>query len=238
MAVIVAGVRAVSQMRAFIIFRDRVTYAHLCLTAMTEAGLEPAVIDQGSTWPLALDWLKVLEAAGVLVLRRGGGHPRGLWDWPPFREACGDGRYVVTDPDTVPADDCPRDWPAVLGGLLDRHPEAAKAGLSLRTGNLPGHYSRRDQVIRWEQGFWEHPVDGGQAYRAGIDTTLAMYRPLSEQPMFSIDASLRAAPPYAADHLAWHEDLDALPEEIAWYYEHAEPGITHWAARGRSTFGD
>ena len=108
-------------------------------------------------------------------MRRGGGHPRGLWDYAPFGETRGDGRYIVTDPDVVPAADCPRDWPARLSALLDKYPQATKAGLGLRTDDIPEHYSRRDQVISWEAGFWTHPAGDG-AYWAAIDTTLAMYR--------------------------------------------------------------
>lgn len=221
-------------MKAFIIFRDRVTYAHLCLTAMTEAGLEPAVVDQGSTWPLALDWLKAIAAAGVPVLYRGGGHPRGLWDWEPFNAARGNERYIVTDPDVVPGDDCPRDWPARLGALLDQYPQAAKAGLGLRTDDIPEHYSRRDQVTAWEAGFWASPAGDG-AYWAAIDTTLALYR---ENSGFTMNGALRTGPPYLASHLAWHENLDDPADEIRYYYEHTEPGIAHWTTRGHSNFGN
>jgi hypothetical protein len=223
--------------KAFIIFRDRVTYGHLCLTALTEAGLEPVVIDQGSTWPLAKDWLKAIAAAGVPVLDRGGGHPRGVWNWAPFCEMIRDaGRYIVTDPDVVPCDGCPPDWPAHLGRLLDAYPRATKAGLGLSTGDIPAHYQRRDQVIAWESAFWRHPAGDG-AYWAGIDTTLAMYR---EGAGFTLEdtMNLRSGPPYLADHLAWHEDLDNPAEEITWYYEHAEPGIAHWTTRGHSNFGN
>jgi len=54
----------------------------------------------------------------------------------PFREACGDERYVVTDPDVVPAEGCPQDWLAYLGKILDES-DSPKAGLGLRTDNIP-----------------------------------------------------------------------------------------------------
>lgn len=224
-------------MKAFIIFRDRVTYAHLCVTALTEAGLDPVIVDHGSTWPLALDWFKVMEAAGVQVLRRGGGHPRGLWTWSPFREAAGKtDRYVVTDPDVVPSQDCPADWPARLNGLLDVFPGYAKAGLGLRTDNLPDHYQRKEHVISWEAQFRENEIVPG-TYAAIVDTTLAVYRSLADWPGFAMSA-LRTGPPYVADHLAWHEDLDNLDGELSYYHDHAEPGISYWTTKGRSAWGD
>ena len=229
-------------MKAFVIFRDRVSYAKLCTTALTEAGLDVVVADHGSTWPAALNWLKEAEDDGVTVVRRGGGHPRGLWSWPVFQGLCGTSeRYIVTDPDVVPSDCCPRDWPARLGALLDAYPEVTKAGLGLRTDNIPAYYQRRDQVIAWESQFLIGPVQPEEGvYRAGIDTTLALYRPRGERADFSLDTAvnLRTGYPYLADHLAWHEDLDDPAEEIRWYYEHAEPGIAHWTTRGRSNFGD
>jgi hypothetical protein len=225
--------------KAFVIFRDRVAYAKRCTAALTEAGFDVVIVDQGSTWPPALAWLQAARADGVPVMRRGGGHPRGLWDWAPFRGVRGGGRYLVTDCDVLPSDCCPPDWPDRLGSLLDRNPEVVKAGLGLRTDNIPVHYQRRDQVIAWESQFLAGPVEdrGLTVHRAGIDTTLALYR---EGSGFSLDTAtnIRTGYPYLADHLAWHEDLDDPGEEIYWYYEHAEPGIAHWTVRGRSTFGD
>jgi hypothetical protein len=221
--------------KAFIVLRDRVTYAQACLTAMIRAGLEPVVVDQGSTWPSAVEWLDVLEASFVPVLRRGGGTPQSLWSWEPFREARGDGRYIVTDPDVVPADYCPRDWPARLSSLLDEYPSYHKAGLGLRTDNLPGHYQRLGHVLSWEHQFWQHPLADG-VFDAAIDTTLAVYRGVLEPPADS-GSALRTGPPYMADHLAWHENLDNLPPELAWYYAHMEAGIAYWTVPGKSRWG-
>ena len=222
-------------MKAFIIFRDRVTYAHLCLTALTEAGLEPVIVDMGSSWHLAGDWLKAMHAAKVKILLHGGGHPRSLWEWEPFRDLCGADPYAVTDCDVIPSDDCPLDWPVVLQNKLDAHPEYDKAALGLRLDRIPDFYQRKDHVLKWEKQFWETPLGDG-TYRAAADTTLAVYRPLTERPAFSLNA-LRIGEPYLADHVAWYEDYADLDEELRWYHEHAEPGISYWTVAGRSTWG-
>jgi hypothetical protein len=221
--------------KAFIILRDRVTYAHLCVTAMTEAVLDAVIVDHGSTWPLALDWLTAMEAAGVTVLRRGPGwHPRSLWGWDVFREMCGEGRYVVTDCDVVPGDDCPPDWPQKLLGLLDEYPEYDKAGLGLRLDRIPESYTGRDHVLEWEGQYWRDQLADG-VYRAPVDTTLAMYRTWRERPYFGLHA-LRTGYPYVADHLAWYEDYAHLADELRYYHEHAEPGISYWTVEGRSAW--
>lgn len=230
-------------MRAFIIFRDRASYAHLCVTALTDAGLDPVIVDQGSTWPLAKDYLKAMETAGVQVLYRGGGHPRGLWYWEPFRKLCGQDRYVVTDCDVVPSDDCPTDWPDKLATLLDTHPVYPKAGLGLRLDRIPDTYQRKDHVVKWEGQFWTDPLDGAEqligakAYKTVIDTTLAMYHPLTGDGFDTSLAALRTGYPYVADHLAWYEDYTDLDEELRYYHGHTEPGISYWTVEGRSAWG-
>ena len=220
-------------MKAYIIFRDRVTYARSCAASMRLAGLDPVIVDHGSTWPAALSWLTKLEQDGTEVLYRGSGHPRLLWEWPPFLDSRGPSRYVVTDPDVIPADRCPLDWPQRLSDLLDEYPGAGKAALGLRIDNLPERYSRRQQVIDWEQQFWQDELEPG-VYRAAVDTTLAVYR---ERSRFELDG-LRTGGLYVADHLAWHENLEQPTPEQAYYYSHAERGIAHWAARGVSAWGD
>ena len=196
---------------AFVIFRDRAQYAQRCVIALLAAGLEPVIVDQGSTWEPALDWLDDMAQDGMRVLRHDGGH-RGCWQWEPFRQACGTGRYVVTDPDVVPAQDCPADWLAHLGRVLDVYPGWQKAGLGLRTDNLPAHYRYRDQVVAWESQFARSQVEPG-IFGAPVDTTLALYHPLSDWDRFTL-AALRTGAPYTADHLAWHEDLDDLDPEL------------------------
>jgi hypothetical protein len=220
-------------MKAFVIFRDRVTYGRQCVTALVAAGLEPVVVDHGSTWPAAVAWLCELEETGTLVLRKGGGHPREMWGWPPFIEARGDGNFLVTDPDVVPSECCPGNWVDRLLFLLDKYPAYSKVALGLRIDNLPDHYDRKQQAIDWEQKFWQQEIGDG-VFEAPVDTTMALYRPGRG---FLMDG-MRTGFPYVADHLAWHEDFGNLPAETAYYYDHAESGISHWAVRGKSAWGD
>jgi len=222
--------------KAFIVFRDRVMYAQRCAAALAAAGLEVCIADHGSTWPAAVQWIADMEAAGTLVLRRGGGRPQTIWEWAPFRDACGSERYILTDPDSVPSEDCPGDWLARLSALLDRFRHKQKAGLGLRIDRIPLYYQRREHVLTWEQQFWQRPVSEG-VYDANIDTTLAMYRPLGEV-SYPDGSALRTGLPYVADHLAWYENLDDLPPELSWYYEHIEPGIAFWTAAGKSCWGN
>lgn len=226
----------VDAVRAFVIFRDRVTYGQRCVVALLSAGLDVVVIDQGSTWPAAVDWLHDLVQDGhAEVLWRQGGHPRQLWAWDPFLNLIDADRYIVTDCDVIPSEDCPLDWPQRLSGLLDQYPEYDKAGLGLRLDRIPETYQRRDHVLAWERKFWDEPIADG-VYRAPVDTTLAVYQPWPAVHGFTLNA-MRTGPPYVADHVAWYEDYRVLDKELRWYHEHAEPGISYWTVEGRSAWG-
>jgi hypothetical protein len=205
--------------KAFVIFRDRVSYARECVAALGAAGLDVYVVDHASSWPAALAWLAQTDAT---VLRRGeNAYPWQLWEWGPFRDLMeGDTEpYVVTDPDVVPSEDCPADWVARLSGVLARS-GAVKAGLGLRLDRLPSWC--RDEITEWESGFWVDEWEEG-VFRANVDTTLALYRPFTEYPLFALGPSLRTGWPYVADHLSWYEDSDLSPE-LRHYYSRADAG--------------
>lgn len=221
-------------MKAFVIFRDRVTYGRQCVAALQQAGLEVFVIDHGSTWQPALDWLPELVKNGVPVIEKGPGHhPRDLWGYEEFRRINGwQDRYIVTDPDVVPAEGCPADWVAHLSGVLDRFPAYHKAGLGLRLDNLPDCYPYKGQVLDWENQYWTCQLGDEPVFHANIDTTLAMHIPLMEMGCHSF-AGVRSGYPYVADHLGWHEDLAHPTEEMQWYHDHGE-NVSHWTRRGRA----
>lgn len=222
-------------MKAFIIFRDRLTYAQDCFNALWSAGLDVVIVDQGSTWEPAVDWLHQLEQDGHEILWHHGGHPQHIWYWEPFLNMLGSDRYVVTDCDVIPSEDCPLDWPARLGSLLDEYPQYDKAGLGLRLDRIPETYQRRDHVLSWEKKFWETQLADG-VYEAPVDTTMALYQPWTQRGTFTLSA-VRTGPPYVADHVAWYEDYRVLTKELRWYHEHAEPGISYWTVEGRSAWG-
>jgi hypothetical protein len=218
---------------AFIVLRDRVSYARQCVAAMDAAGLEPVIVDHGSTWPEAVEWLAEQKKAGVTVIDSSG-HPRGLWEHDWFRQMCGSDRYVVNDPDVVPSEDCPLDWPQRLSEILDRHMGYHKAGLGLRIDRIPHHFARRNDVIGWESHFWDQSLEDN-VFVADVDTTLALHQPLSVVGTHSMRA-LRTGFPYVADHLAWYEDYGNLPGELQHYYAHGEPGVSCWTPVQRPPF--
>jgi hypothetical protein len=212
--------------KAFIIFRDRVSYAAQCYSALALAGLDVHVVDHNSTWPAAVSWLAALEDAGGPVLRRGeNAYPWELWEWRPFQEliSTDPGRYVVTDPDVWPSGDCPDDWLDHLSDIADRHPGAVKVGLGLRMDRLPQD-SAAAGTVTWEQAFWRREAEPG-VFHANVDTTLALYKPWAEYPVFAFGPALRTGYPYVADHYGYYE-RPPLGPELDYYHAHADNGHT------------
>lgn len=225
-------------MKAFIVCRDRVSYAQQCLEALQDSpGVgEIYLVDHRSTYLPMLDWLGAAAGAylrgsyigRVHVLWRDNAHPRDLWTNGTLSSVLRPGeRFIVTDCDVVP--DAPLDWVDHLSAVLDRYPSLAKAGLGLRVDDLPERYAHRERVQNWESQWTEAgrimPCDGSLVFRSPVDTTLAMYRELGE---FVMEPAARTTYPYLAQHLAWYENSARLTGEQRWYYEHATPGISHW----------
>lgn len=250
MSVMKAMKARASKIKAFVIFRDRVTYARQCVGQLLEAGLDVYIVDHGSTYPPAVEWLSRMQSnqSNVTVLTRNeNAHPRDLWTWEEWsivlekqinrlHELVGDkDRYIVTDCDVVLHEDCPMDWVDHLDQLLDKHPTTVKAGLGLSLEGIPNTYPYRERVFEWESQWWSRRIcDNPAVYTASVDTTLAMYRSFEECPSFRLDPSIRTGWPYIARHLPWHERIDAWAinrskvAELRWYEEHMDPNISHW----------
>jgi hypothetical protein len=225
-------------MRAFVICRDRVTYARQCVDALLAVGLEVVIVDHGSTWPPMRDWLSGVR--GVDVWYCSNRHPRDLWSTggPVARWTGADERFIVTDCDVIPDPDCPPEWVGWMSVTLDRYPALRKVGLGLRTDDLPEHYEHRDAVRHWEAQYQAvedggrlGAVEDGRGVIADVDTTLAMYRRFEP---FTLGPAMRLRPPYVARHLAWYEDSANPTPEQAYYREHAVHG--HW--RAPTTYAD
>jgi hypothetical protein len=202
--------------------RDRLTPLRQLVGWLETAGVEEIyLLDNASTYPPLLDYLdssphRVISAGGNL------GH-QAPWISGTVARVAPDRRYVVTDPDVVPDEECPLDALERFGELLDRYDDICYVGFGLRIDDLPEHYRHRDQVRQWEAQFWVDEVEPG-VYRADIDTTFALYEPGVRRR----GASLRTGPPYVARHLPWYADTDHPTEEDRYYRDHLDPGVNTW----------
>ena len=77
----------------------------------------------------------------------------------------------------------------------------------------------------WEARFWSDEIEPG-VFRANIDTTFALYRPLDRR--HRDDHALRTGAPYLARHQPWYTDPAALSAYDRYYRDHADRTIANW----------
>jgi hypothetical protein len=208
----------------FIPVRDRLTPLLALLDWLERRGrVEVWLIDNASTYPPLLEFLDATEHR-VVRLERNLGHRSPFLSGTVQREAHGR-HFVISDPDVVPDDDCPPDAIEHFLDLLDRYPEIDKVGFGLRIDDLPDGYPLAGDVRAWESRFWTDEIEPG-VYRADIDTTFALYRPLERR--HREDRSLRTGSPYLARHTPWYVAPGDMTDEDRWYRAHVEPSTANW----------
>ena len=208
----------------FLIVRDRLSCVQALLDWLGRVGHDEIwLIDNDSTYPPMVEFLESCRH-GVIRLGRNMGH-RSPWLSGAVQRHAHGRSFVVSDPDVIPDDDCPLDATDHFARLLGRYPEIDKVGFGLRIDDLPDTYPLAASVRDWEDRFWQVEVEPG-VFRADIDTTFALYRPLDRR--HSEDRALRTGAPYVARHLPWYVDPTDLSDEDRYYREHAERSIANW----------
>ncbi len=208
----------------FVPVRDRVAPLRQLVGWLESAGHDEIwLIDNASTYPPLLEYLDS-SPHHVVRLDRNLGH-RSPW-LSGVVQRVADGRHIViSDPDVVPDPACPLDAVDHFRRILDRHPDVDKVGFGLRIDDLPPSYPLAGSVRAWEERFWQHEIEPG-VFRADIDTTFALYRPLDRR--HSEARALRTGPPYVARHLPWYVGPDDATDEDRYYRAHADRTIANW----------
>ena len=223
--------RMTNQYPILIACRDRVDALRRLVAWLERAGQERIfLIDNDSAFEPLLEYY---ESSPHSVVRLGMNvGPQDFWASGIVTSLVNGNRYVVTDPDVVPTEDCPLDALDYFSELLDRHQNRLKVGFGLRIDDLPMYYKHRDAVQKWEAKFWEEEVSPG-VFDADIDTTFALYR--SDVDSFVYGPALRTGAPYVVRHEPWYVDLSNESAEGRFYRRRylqqrsVIPGIkTHW----------
>jgi hypothetical protein len=217
-----ASVEAVTQYPVFVTVRDRLTPLRQLVQWLERAGQrELYLIDNASTYPPLVEYLDV-SPHRVIRADENLGH-RAPWLTGSVQRLAAGRFFVVSDPDVVPDEGCPLDALERFRELLERHPSIDKVGFGLRIDDLDDAYPLSAAVRQWESRFWRDEVEPG-VYRADIDTTFALYRPLDRR--HDEGAALRTGPPYVARHLPWY--VSEPGEEDLYYRQHADPTTSNW----------
>ena len=120
--------------------------------------------------------------------------------------------FVYTDSDIYLPDCVPDDFLQHFYDILVHTPYTSKVGCALRIDDLPDCYARKEEVLQWEQRFWQHPV-GPDMYLSDIDTTFALHKPNLRIGHRETGHRIRVAGPYACQHRPWYVDSAHLDSE-------------------------
>jgi hypothetical protein len=203
----------------YIINFNRLTWVQSLTADILRIGGEPIIIDNASTYPPLLDWYATSPCRLLRLTTNDG--PRSIWNLPEIRRISR--TFAVTDAD-LDISQVPSDVLAKLEEALDRHPRAAKIGLSLEIADLPPGKPVTDYVLAHETRYWQKRLPDG-LYDANVDTTFALYRPQFAN-LFSF-SGCRMPRPYTARHLPWYEDPQSLNDESLYYLRTANR--THYS---------
>lgn len=218
----------------FIVCRDRVTDLTNLVAWLERIGLDELyLIDNDSTYPPLLDYY---ATTAHTVIRTGGNHGHRV-GWKLgiiLQHTKGTRRFIYTDPDLAPADDCPDDVVERMNEVLNRDSRAIKCGVSLKTDDLADWC--RDGMQAWESRFWTDWSERVGAWRAAVDTTLALHNARACR-QFRYKPAYRLPAPYLMRHTPWYCDPDNLSDEDEYYRQHADPTVSNWAryVRERAT---
>lgn len=196
------------------------------VTWLKSAGMSNIiVVDNGSTYPLLMNYYKSCDLSVVRMKQNFG--PWVFWETGMHKEQRD--RYIVTDPDVVPAESCPRDIIEKMCKVADRYlPQQTKVGPGLRIDNLPECFAGRHRVYLVEKGYSLSKllVPEKDAFTAPIDTTFALYSPRAAHQVSG--PQLRLSAPYMFEHLPWYEDSSVPNEERDYYLSKAKTGWANW----------
>ena len=179
------------------------------------------IIDNGSTYEPLLKYYKTVPAT-VYLLDGNKGH-EALWRTHIFQRL-GKYHYVYTDPDVLPDSNTPADFMYYFKDVLNRYPSIKKVGFGLKTDDLPAHYPKKEEVIRWEKQFYATAVEPA-LYKSKIDTTFALYQPGAAFQCWN--ETLRTGAPHMLRHMPWYENPMDLSEESS-FYQQAASASSSW----------
>ena len=208
----------------YITTRDRVSPLKKLVSWLEKTGeAQIVILDNDSTYP---PMLKYLDSCPHPVYRQYHNNFGHLVAWKSkIMDTYPSDYFVVTDDDCVPSTTCPLDTISYLIKAKRDHPQYSVVGLGLEIKNLPKHYRRRDEVIKWEGEFWKKPV--GDFFEAKIDTSFALYERGGyndpERP------ALRSNYPYTAKHTTWYVNSNKPTNEEKYYLSRASAKVSNWS---------
>lgn len=208
--------RGFSDIPIFLVSFNRLSYLQAAIERFEQMGLKNIiVIDNTSTYPPLLEYYKTLPYQ-VIYMKENYGH-RVFWKCPEL-EQYQEQFYIVSDPDILPIEECPKDLVERMFYVLKKYPNVTKVGLSLKIDDLPADGVLTESALAYEKQFNEKYIKKENLYIAPVDTTFALYPPDSiANKKMTFYCGFRTGYPYQARHVPWYKKKDDITEEDYFY---------------------
>jgi hypothetical protein len=197
--------------KCFVTIFNRFSWAVPLCKDLTDAGLEVIIIDNDSTFPPCVEWLKNCPYKIEKMDSN-----RGPWayDKTDLCKKYTDRFYFLCDSD-ISISTVPKDFPEhLMKGLEKSDPEIWKVGLSFEINDLPDNIVTR-QAINHEKAFWGNMTPFG-FHKAWIDIGCTLHDREKKAHWYS---ALRADRPYTGKHLDWYMTKETLREEDLYFLD-------------------
>ncbi len=221
----------------FVISFNRLWCLQPCIEALCKLGEEVTliVIDNGSSYPPLLSYLKALEKKGIEVYYR---KPlksiRNLYGsiiesvnlWFKSHEAS---FYGICDCDIVLENPSPT-YLQTFTDLLKEKPTIQAVGCILRIDDIPDYYPLKATVLKRHKRFTTSPLHTKEHVtfvEAPIDTTFAIYRS-SYRKAGVTKAAIRLCGNFQAKHLDWYINPNDMMEDQILYLKGSTKSVSHW----------
>lgn len=190
----------------FIISFNRKDTLQQCIERFQHDGYRNLIIlDNHSSNEDLILYLKSLKCKVYFFKKNYGHHV--LWDCGIFDDIIQHQYFVLTDPDVLPIENCPKNYVEQFYEILLKYPQKTKVGFSLQLDDLPDTYKYKYDIIRFESFYWEKRLKYKfPIYDAPVDTTFALYRPTGGTHNKTFYDGIRTGYPYVARHLGWYVD--------------------------------
>lgn len=209
---------------------NRLSFLKRLIASLEKRGYKNIyIIDNNSTYGPLLEYYKECPYT-IFRLNKNVGY-KAIWEtdiYEKFKHSL----YVYTDSDMEIDDSCPDDFMKHFIDIMKKHPLCQKVGFGIRIDNLPDCFKHKQEVIKHESQFWNNEVSEN-IFRAPIDTTFALYRPLCKGPADYFQETYRTGFPYVIKHLPWYMDSNNLNQEES-YYINSTIQSTHWTQKLKS----
>lgn len=175
------------------------------------------IIDNNSTYKPLLEYFDIIGSTTTIHrLKENFGHLV-FWKNKEIYNKYSKGYYVVTDPDIIPIEECPREFLLHFKNLLEHNHRLTKVGFSLKLDDIPETNPKKIKILNWESRFWNTQNKDGN-YPTAIDTTFALYKPNYLYNKRNFYAAIRTKKPYQARHGGWYLDAENLTDEQKYYF--------------------